>query len=58
MLAYENRIAALGWLKQAFVFDEEVGMRILDPYGRLTHAQLKAGEVLLWSLHQHQSMKA
>lgn len=47
MLAYENGIAALEWLKTAFGFEEEIDMRMLDAYGRLTHAQLKAGNNII-----------
>ena len=43
MLAYENGIAALEWLKQAFGFEEDMDSRMLDANGRLTHAQLMAG---------------
>jgi PhnB protein len=43
MLAYENGIAALEWLKQAFGFEENMDMRMLDANGRLTHAELKTG---------------
>ena len=47
MLAYENGIAALEWLKQAFGFEEDMDMRMLDANGRLTHAQLKAGDDII-----------
>ena len=43
MLAYENGLAALEWLKQAFGFEEDMDRRMLDATGRLTHAQLMAG---------------
>ena len=43
MLAYENGVAALEWLKQAFGFEENMEMRMQDNQ-RLTHAELKAGD--------------
>ncbi len=42
MLAYENGIAALEWLKKAFGFEENMEMRMLEG-NRLTHAELKTG---------------
>jgi len=46
MLAYENGVAALEWLKQAFGFEEKMGMRMLEN-GKLTHAELKAGDNII-----------
>lgn len=42
MLAYENGIASLEWLKQAFGFEENLEMRFVEN-GRLTHAELLTG---------------
>ena len=44
MLAYENGIAALEWLKTAFGFEENMNMRMIDANGRLTHAELRTEE--------------
>ena len=41
MLAYENGIAALEWLKQAFGFEENMDMRMMEGE-RLTHAELRS----------------
>ena len=46
MLAYENGVASLEWLKQAFGFEENTTMRFVEN-GRLTHAELKAGEGII-----------
>ncbi len=46
MLAYEDGVAALEWLKQAFGFEENMNMRMLDE-GRLTHAELKTGNGII-----------
>ena len=43
MLSYEDGITSLEWLKKAFGFEEDIEMRFVED-GRLTHAQLKAGE--------------
>jgi len=40
MLAYENGIAAIEWLKKAFGFEENIEMRMTEGE-RLTHAKLK-----------------
>ena len=41
MIAYEDGIAALGWLARAFGFTETT--RLLWPDGRLSHGEMKAG---------------
>jgi uncharacterized glyoxalase superfamily protein PhnB len=46
MLAYENGVASLEWLKKAFGFEENTAMRFVQN-GRLTHAELKAGEGII-----------
>lgn len=46
MLAYENGLASLEWLKQAFGFEENMNMRFMEN-GRLTHAEIKAGESII-----------
>ena len=46
MLAYENGLAALEWLKEAFGFEEKPEMRMLDN-GVLVHAELLAGDNLI-----------
>jgi len=46
MLAYENGVAAIEWLKEAFGFEENSEMRMLEN-GRLAHAELKAGDNLI-----------
>ena len=47
MMAYENGIAALEWLKSAFGFTENKDMRMQDNNGRLTHAELVAGNSII-----------
>ncbi len=42
MLSYENGVDSLEWLKDAFGFDENMEMRMIEN-GRLTHAELKLG---------------
>ena len=42
MISYENGVAALEWLVRAFGFRERT--RMLDSIGRLSHAELEAGE--------------
>jgi PhnB protein len=46
MLAYENGIVALKWLKLAFGFEENMDMRMMES-GRLTHAELRSGESVI-----------
>lgn len=46
MLAYENGIASLEWLKQAFLFKENLEMRMVEN-GRLTHAESIAGNNII-----------
>ena len=46
MLAYENGIVALEWLKLAFGFEENMDMRMMES-GRLTHAELRSGESVI-----------
>ena len=46
MLAYENGIAALEWLKQAFGFEENMDMRMMEGE-RLTHAELRSGDNIM-----------
>ena len=41
MLSYENGVAALEWLVEAFGFQERA--RITDPDGRLTHGEVDVG---------------
>lgn len=43
MLSYEDGHAALAWLKQAFGFTENEEMRFTDDKGRISHAELHAG---------------
>jgi uncharacterized glyoxalase superfamily protein PhnB len=45
MLSYEDGIAALDWLGRAFGFRETV--RHVGPDGRLSHAEMKAGDGLI-----------
>jgi uncharacterized glyoxalase superfamily protein PhnB len=45
MLAYEDGVAALDWLSQAFGFRERA--RRTDASGRLTHGELEAGDGLI-----------
>lgn len=42
MLSYENGITSLEWLKQAFGFEENMEIRMVEN-GRLTHAELMVG---------------
>jgi uncharacterized glyoxalase superfamily protein PhnB len=42
MIAYEDGIAALEWLAQAFGFRERT--RMVDQDGRLSHGELQAGD--------------
>lgn len=42
MIAYEDGIAALGWLAKAFGFRERT--RMLGPDGRLSHGEMEAGD--------------
>ena len=46
MLSYEDGIAALEWLKQAFGFEENIKIRMTDG-NRLTHAELKLGDDII-----------
>ncbi len=46
MLSYENGVASLEWLKQAFGFEENIETRFIED-GRLTHAELKAGNNII-----------
>ena len=46
MLSYENGVAALEWLKQAFGFEENAEMRMIEG-NRLTHAELKLGNNII-----------
>jgi len=46
MLAYENGIASLEWLKNAFGFEENMEVRFIEE-GRLTHAELKLGDNII-----------
>ena len=45
-VGYENGVASLEWLKKAFGFEENTNMRFVED-GRLTHAELKAGEGII-----------
>ncbi len=45
MLAYENGVAALEWLAQAFGFHERA--RMLGPDGRLAHGEMETGNGLI-----------
>ena len=45
MLSYENGVAALEWLHRAFGFREIA--RYIDPDGRLSHGEMKAGDGLI-----------
>jgi PhnB protein len=42
MISYEDGVAALEWLVNAFGFRERA--RICDPSGRLTHGELEVGD--------------
>lgn len=46
MLSYENGIAAIEWLKQAFGFEENMEMRMIEGE-RLTHAELKLNDNII-----------
>lgn len=46
MLSYEDGITALEWLKQAFGFEENADMRLMEGK-RLTHAELKYGSNII-----------
>jgi uncharacterized glyoxalase superfamily protein PhnB len=46
MLSYENGIAAVEWLKLAFGFEENMGMRMTEGE-RLTHAELKLNDNII-----------
>ena len=46
MLAYENGITAIEWLKQAFGFEENAEMRMTEG-DRLTHAELRLNDNLI-----------
>ena len=45
MLAYEDGLAALDWLCQAFGFKEQT--RMVGPGGRLAHGEVLAGDGLI-----------
>jgi uncharacterized glyoxalase superfamily protein PhnB len=45
MIAYEDGIAALEWLAKAFGFRERT--RLTGPDGRLSHAEMEAGDGLI-----------
>jgi uncharacterized glyoxalase superfamily protein PhnB len=45
MIAYQDGIAALGWLAKAFGFVER--RRIMEPDGRLGHGEMIAGKGLI-----------
>lgn len=47
MLSYENGQDALTWLKQAFGFTENEEMRFTDDDGRISHAELHAGNSVI-----------
>lgn len=47
MLSYEDGHAALAWLKQAFGFTENEEMRFTDDEGRISHAELHAGNSVI-----------
>ena len=44
MLAYEDPATAIDWLTTAFGFREQRERRSVAPDGRVTHAQLEAGD--------------
>ncbi|HEX7255316.1 MAG TPA: VOC family protein [Gaiellaceae bacterium] len=44
MVAYEDAAAAIEWLGRAFGFRENVGERYTEEDGRVTHAELDAGD--------------
>jgi PhnB protein len=47
MIAYEDGIAAIEWLEKAFGFRERSDARQLWPDGKLSHAEMEAGEGLI-----------
>lgn len=47
MLAYEDAAAAIGWLGEAFGFREQTEQRYTETDGRISHAQLEAGQGLV-----------
>jgi uncharacterized glyoxalase superfamily protein PhnB len=47
MIAYEDGIAAIDWLSQAFGFQEREQSRHLWPDGKLSHAEMLAGDGLI-----------
>ena len=47
MIAYEDGIAAIDWLSKAFGFRERKEARHLWPDGRLSHAEMEAGNGLI-----------
>lgn len=47
MISYENGLAAVQWLSDAFGFRERAAARVVGPDGRLQHAELQAGDGLL-----------
>jgi PhnB protein len=44
MISYEDGIAALAWLSNAFGFRERVAERVVGPDGRLMHAEFQIGD--------------
>jgi uncharacterized glyoxalase superfamily protein PhnB len=47
MIAYEDGIAALNWLANAFGFREREGERMVGPDGLLAHAEMEVGDGLI-----------
>jgi uncharacterized glyoxalase superfamily protein PhnB len=47
MISYENGLAAVQWLSDAFGFRERTAARVVGADGRLLHAELEAGDGLL-----------
>jgi uncharacterized glyoxalase superfamily protein PhnB len=47
MIAYEDGVAALEWLSRAFGFRERAGARMTWPDGRLSHAEVEAGDGII-----------
>jgi uncharacterized glyoxalase superfamily protein PhnB len=47
MIAYEDGIAALDWLANAFGFREREGERMVGPDGLLAHAEMEVGDGLI-----------
>ena len=41
MIAYEDAVAAIDWLTEAFGFSERRGQRFVDENGTVTHAELE-----------------